>query len=56
MHRVKNLSKVLTIANEAFWHSSNNNMSPTKKYIIINMRKKKQPYNQAKPFKLFDEN
>ncbi len=56
VHKVKNLLKVLTIANEALQHNSNNNISSTKKYIIINMRKKGQPYNQAKSFKLFDEN
>jgi hypothetical protein len=55
-HGAKNLSEAITIAREALRHSPNNHASPTKNYTIVNFRLRGQPYNQAKPFKLFDEN
>ncbi|RIA98430.1 hypothetical protein C1645_812680 [Glomus cerebriforme] len=55
-HDVKNLSKAKTIASEALRHNPNNHVSSAKKYTIVNLRKRGQPYDQAMAFKLFDEN
>ena len=55
-HCAKNLSKAGTISDEALRHSPDNHASPSKRYIIVNMRKRGEPYNQANAFKLFDEN
>ncbi|CAG8476736.1 11820_t:CDS:2 [Gigaspora rosea] len=45
-----------TYASEAFWHSPDNHSSPSKRYTIVNMQKRGEPYNLAKEFKLFDKN
>ncbi|RGB23442.1 hypothetical protein C1646_774496 [Rhizophagus diaphanus] len=55
-HGPKNPSKANTYASEALRHSHDNHASPSKRYIIINMRKRGEPYNQAEPFCIFDEN
>src|SRR5947207_526708 len=55
-HCAKNLSKAGTISDEALRHSPDNHASPSKRYTIVNMRKRGEPYNQANAFKLFDEN
>ena len=52
----KNLSKADTISDEALWHNPDNHASPSKRYTIVNMRKRGEPYNQANIFKLFNEN
>ncbi|PKK57658.1 hypothetical protein RhiirC2_797646 [Rhizophagus irregularis] len=56
VHRPKNLSKANTYANEALRHSPENHTAPSKRYTIVNMRKRGQPYDQAKAFEFFDEN
>ncbi|CAG8761943.1 18850_t:CDS:2, partial [Dentiscutata erythropus] len=55
-HGPKNASKANTYASEAFRHSPDNHASPSKRYTIVNMWRRGEPYNQAKAFELFDEN
>ncbi|CAG8820764.1 4870_t:CDS:1, partial [Dentiscutata erythropus] len=55
-HGPKNASKANTYASEALRHSSDNHASPSKRYTIVNMRKRGELYNQASPFYIFDEN
>ncbi|CAG8795090.1 5386_t:CDS:2, partial [Dentiscutata erythropus] len=55
-HGPKNASKANTYASEALRHSPDNHTSPSKRYTIVNMRRRGKPYNQAEAFKLFDEN
>ena len=55
-HMPKNPSKFNTYAREALRHSSDNHVSPSNRYTIINYRKRDQPYDQASPFNIFDEN
>ena len=55
-HGPKNASKANTYASEALQHSSDNHASPSKRYTIVNMRKREKPYNQARPFCIFDKN
>ncbi|CAG8800247.1 23641_t:CDS:2, partial [Dentiscutata erythropus] len=49
-HRPKNASKASTYASEALRHSPDNHTSPSKRYTIVNMWKRGEPYNQARPF------
>ncbi|CAG8734131.1 22776_t:CDS:2, partial [Dentiscutata erythropus] len=56
VHGPKNASKANTYASEALRHSPDNHASPSKRYTIVNMRKRGEPYNQASPFYIFDEN
>ena len=56
VHSAKNLSKSDTFAREFLRHSPNNHSSPSKRYTIVNMRKRGEPYNQASPFCIFNEN
>ncbi|RIB03001.1 hypothetical protein C2G38_2226289 [Gigaspora rosea] len=56
VHSPKNLSKANTYASEALRHSPDNHASLSKRYTIVNMRKRGEPYNQVEAFKLFDEN
>ncbi|RIB04485.1 hypothetical protein C2G38_2048410 [Gigaspora rosea] len=55
VHSPKNPSKANTYASEALCHSPDNHSSPSKRYTIVNMRKRGEPYSQANAFKLFDE-
>ena len=52
----KNLSKANTYASEALRHSPDNHTSPSDRYTIVNFRRRGQPYDQAKPFWISDEN
>ncbi|CAG8775424.1 6355_t:CDS:2, partial [Dentiscutata erythropus] len=52
----KNVSKANTYANEALRHSPDNHASPSKRYTIVNMQRRGEPYNQTKAFELFDKN
>jgi len=56
MHMPKNPSKFNTYAREALRHSPDNHVSPSDRYTIVNYRKWGQPYDQASPFNIFDEN
>ncbi|RGB22535.1 hypothetical protein C1646_775923 [Rhizophagus diaphanus] len=56
VHKPKNLSKANTYTSEALRHSPNNHTSPSDRYTIVNFRRKGQPYDQAKPFWISDEN
>ncbi|CAG8651479.1 25994_t:CDS:2, partial [Dentiscutata erythropus] len=51
-HEPKNASKANTYASEALRHLSDNHASPSKRYTIVNMRKREEPYNQAKVYKV----
>ncbi|RIB27461.1 hypothetical protein C2G38_2160557 [Gigaspora rosea] len=55
VHSAKNLSEANTFASEALRHSSDNHASPSDRYTIVNFKRRGQPYDQAKAFKLFDE-
>ena len=55
-HGPKNASKANTYASEALRHSPDSHASPSKRYTIVNMRKRREPYNQAEPFCILDEN
>ena len=52
----KNPSKANTYASEALRHSPDNHASPSDRYTIVNFRRRGQPYDQAKPFWISDEN
>ncbi|CAG8746559.1 24908_t:CDS:2 [Dentiscutata erythropus] len=56
VHGPKNASKANTYASEALRHSPDNHASPSKRYTIVNMQKRGEPYNQASPFYIFNEN
>ncbi len=56
IHGPKNLSKANTYASEALRHSPDNYTSPSNRYTIVNFRRRRQPYDQAKPFWISDEN
>jgi len=45
----------MTIAQEALWHNSNSNTSPVQNYVIVNYRRRGQTPNQARPFRIRDE-
>ncbi|CAG8743302.1 15557_t:CDS:2, partial [Dentiscutata erythropus] len=52
----KNLSEAMTIASQALRHSPDNHASLAQNYTIVNFRQREQLYDQAKAFKLSDEN
>ena len=56
VHGPKNPSKANTYASEALRHSPDNHTSPSDRYTIVNFRRRGQPYDQAKPFWISDEN
>ncbi|CAG8614912.1 24342_t:CDS:2 [Dentiscutata erythropus] len=56
VHSAKNLSEANTFASEALRHSPDNHASPSDRYTIVNFRRRGQPYDQARAFKLSDEN
>ncbi len=56
MYMPKNLSKFNTYTREALQHSSDNHISPSDRYTIVNYRKRGQPYDQASPFNIFNKN
>ncbi|GBB98891.1 hypothetical protein RclHR1_33530002 [Rhizophagus clarus] len=56
VHGPKNLSKANSYASEALRHSPDNHASPSDRYTIVNFRRRGQPYDQAKPFWISDEN
>ena len=55
-HGAKNLSEAMTITRQVLRHNSDNHASLAKNYTIVNFWLREQPYDQAKAFKLFDEN
>ncbi|CAG8810790.1 36729_t:CDS:2 [Gigaspora margarita] len=56
VHSAKNLSEANTFASEALRHSPENHASPSDRYTIVNFRRRGQPYDLARAFKLSDEN
>ncbi|RIB09503.1 hypothetical protein C2G38_2208759 [Gigaspora rosea] len=48
VHSPKNPSKANTYASEALRHSPDNHSSPSKRYTIVNMRKRGEPYKWEK--------
>ena len=46
----------MDIASEALRHSPDNHTSPGENYTIVNLRKRGERYDQARPFIIFDEN
>ena len=55
MNGVKNLARAMTIAGEALHHNPDNNTSPAQNYVVVNYRRKNQSPDQAKPFRLYDD-
>ncbi|RIB19367.1 hypothetical protein C2G38_2182034 [Gigaspora rosea] len=55
-HRPKNASKANTYTSEALKHSSDNYTSLSKRYTIVNMQRRGEPYNQTRPFCIFNKN
>ena len=55
-HSAKNLSEAKSIASQALRHSPDSHTSPSDRYTIVNFRRRGQPYDQAKPFWISDEN
>ncbi|PKK58536.1 hypothetical protein RhiirC2_796147 [Rhizophagus irregularis] len=56
VHSPKNPSKVNSYISEALCHSPDNHTAPSDRYAIVNFRRRGQPYDQANPFIIFDEN
>ena len=56
VHRPKNPSLANTYYSQALRHSPDNHTAPSDRYTIVNFRRRRQPYDQAKPFWIFDEN
>ena len=56
MHGAQNLAHAMTIAGEALRHSVDNHTSPVQNYVVVNYRKKGQTPEQARPFRLYDDN
>jgi hypothetical protein len=56
VHSPKNPSKVNSYISEALRHSPDNHTAPSDRYAIVNFRRRGQPYDQASPFSIFDEN
>ena len=55
-YSAKNLSEAKSIASQALRHSPDSHTSPSDRYTIVNFRRRGQPYDQAKPFWISDEN
>ncbi len=49
-------SKANTYVSEALWHFPDSYSSPSKRYTIVNMRKRGEPYNRARSFQISNEN
>ncbi|CAG8847538.1 42164_t:CDS:2 [Gigaspora margarita] len=56
VHSAKNLSEANTFVSEVLRHSPKNHASPSDRYTIVNIRRREQPYDLARAFKLSDEN
>ncbi|CAG8806428.1 16328_t:CDS:1, partial [Racocetra fulgida] len=56
MHGAQNLAHAMTIAREALRHSVDNHTSPVQNYVVVNYQKKGQTPEQARPFRLYDDN
>ena len=54
-HVAKNMAHAYTIAGECLRHSSDNHTSPVQNYVVVNYRKRGVPYEQAKPFHIYDQ-
>jgi len=46
----------MDIASQALRHSLDNHASPGENYTIVNLRKREEQYDQARSFRIFDEN
>ncbi|CAG8793901.1 5160_t:CDS:1, partial [Cetraspora pellucida] len=55
IYGAKNLAHAMTIAGEALRHNPDNNTSPAQNYVIVNYRKIGQSTDQARPFRLYDD-
>ncbi|RGB21811.1 hypothetical protein C1646_777208 [Rhizophagus diaphanus] len=55
VHGPKNPSKANTYASKALQDLPDNHASPSDRYTIVNFRRRRQPYDQVKPFWISDE-
>ena len=56
VHGAENLAHAYTITGEALRHSFDNHTSPVQNYVVVNYRKRGQKPEEAKPFRLYDDN
>ncbi|CAG8518961.1 hypothetical protein C2G38_2184908 [Gigaspora rosea] len=56
VHRAQNPAHVMTIARERLRHNANNHSSPVQNYVVVNYRKCGQTPEEARPFRLYDDN
>ncbi|CAJ0901021.1 2574_t:CDS:1 [Entrophospora sp. SA101] len=55
IHCAKNPAHLMTIAGECLRHNPDNHTSPVQNYVVVNYRKKGQTPEQARPFRLYDD-
>jgi len=55
IHEAENIAHAYTIAGECLRHSSDNHTSPVQNYVVVNYRRKGQTPEQARPFRLYDD-
>ncbi|CAH1769701.1 4747_t:CDS:2 [Entrophospora sp. SA101] len=55
LHKAENPAHVYTIAGECLHHNSDNHTSPVQNYVVVNYRKRGVPYEQARPFHIYDQ-
>ncbi|RIB28226.1 hypothetical protein C2G38_2028738 [Gigaspora rosea] len=56
VHGAQNPAHVMTIAGECLCHNINNHSSPVQNYVVVNYRKRGQTPEEARPFRLYDDN
>ncbi|RIB10038.1 hypothetical protein C2G38_2207229 [Gigaspora rosea] len=56
VHGAQNPAHVMTIAGECLRHNTNNHSSPVQNYVVVNYRKHGQTPEEARPFRLYDDN
>ncbi|KAF0510840.1 transposable element tc3 transposase [Gigaspora margarita] len=54
-HEAKNMAYAYTIAGQCLQHSPDNHTSLVQNYVIVNYRKKGQSPDQARPFRIYDQ-
>ena len=55
VHKAGNPGHIMTIAGECLRHNPDNHTSPVQNYVVVNYRKKGQTLEQARPFRLYDD-
>jgi hypothetical protein len=55
VHKAESTARIMTIARECLRHNPDSLISPVQHYIVVNYRQKNQTPEQARPFRLYDE-